>query len=173
MAKEDKEKNNEKPIVIKEESESISTLVAFWTFGFLVAYTFTIMISAAEDLLTGTRIQTSTVLIANRGPSTFISMIAPYFMKRIPYAVRMGFVFTLSVGGYLVAALAHQVGWKLAGVALASLGNGVASISAIALASFFHIKALSSYSTGTGFGFIGAPTYYTGNYVHICMRVGA
>lgn len=157
--------NDHLPLIQKDKEENkecTSTLLSFCVLGFLVTSAFVVMLSAAQDILTGTSIPTSIVLIANRGPSSLTSLVAPYFMKRIPYSVRYILVFTATAGGFLITGLVHHVGWKLAGVAIASFGNGVASISSIALASFFHVKALSMYSSGTGIGFIAAPFYYTG-----------
>jgi len=52
------------PLIAKKDpqdhEEKFSTILAFFTFGFLVTSTFTMMLSAAQDLLAGTSIQTAT-----------------------------------------------------------------------------------------------------------------
>lgn len=152
--------DNKKPE--SNEKEQVSTLLAFFVFGALIYAMYSLMIAGAQDILAGTYIQTSMVLVANIGPYVVVTFVAPYFMKNIPYFVRICFVFLTGAVGFIVVVCSKEVEWKLIGIGLASLGYGVGEVSFLALTSYFHSSVLSAYSVGTGVGFIAAPLYYTG-----------
>ena len=146
----------------QQQRERFRTVTAFFIFGTLIYATYSLVISGAQDILAGTLIQTSMVLVADIGPYFFVTLIAPYFMQKIPYFVRITTVFLSGIGGFLMLAFAEQVHWKLIGVGIASFGYGVGEVTFLALTSFYHEVTLSAYSAGTGAGFVIAPLYYTG-----------
>ena len=146
----------------KREPERLRTKIAFFTFGCLIYATYSLIISGAQDILAGTLIQTSLVLVANIGPYFLVTLIAPYFMQRIPYFARIVSVFVTETLGFLLLVCSKRVHWKLVGVGLASVGYGIGEVSILALTSFYHEVTVSAYSAGTGAGFVAAPLYYTG-----------
>lgn len=148
----------------EKERERLRTVAAFFVFGALIYATYSLVIAGAQDILAGTFIQTSMVLVADIGPYFVVTLIAPYFMQKIPYFVRIATVFLTGIGGFLMLAFAKQVHWKLMGVGIASFGYGVGEVTFLALTSFYHEVTVSAYSAGTGAGFIIAPLYYTGMY---------
>ncbi|XP_031559248.1 protein BTN1-like [Actinia tenebrosa] len=158
--------DNKKP---ESNRERPSTLVAFFVFGALIYAMYSLIIAGAQDILAGTYIQTSMVLVANIGPYVVVTFVAPYFMKNIPYFVRICFVFLTGAVGFIVIVCSKEVEWKLIGIGLASLGYGVGEVSFLALTSYFHSSALSAYSVGTGVGFVAAPLYYTAMTTWLCI----
>ena len=138
------------------------TVMAFLIFGTFVNATFSLVITSAQDILAGTFIQTSTVLIANVGPYFLVCLIAPSFMQKIPYFARIVALFLAFLCGSLMFALAKQVHWKLIGVGLVSFVTGVCETTFLALTSFYHEVSFTAFSAGTGAGFVIAPFYYTG-----------
>lgn len=145
-----------------KEKEHITTLLAFFVFGALIYAMYSLILAGAQDILAGTYIQTSMVLVANIGPYVAVTLIAPFFMKKVPYFIRICFVFLTGAVGFIVVVCSKEVEWKLIGIGVASLGYGVGEVSFLALTSYFHSSALSAYSAGTGIGFVIAPLYYTG-----------
>ena len=152
----------------EKERERLRTVTAFFVFGALIYATYSLVIAGAQDILAGTFIQTSMVLVADIGPYFAVTLIAPYFMQKIPYFVRIATVFLTGIVGFFMLAFAEQVHWKLIGVGIASFGYGVGEVTFLALTSFYHEVTVSAYSAGTGAGFIIAPLYYTGMFVFIC-----
>lgn len=146
----------------EQERERMRTVTAFFIFGTLIYATYSLVIAGAQDILAGTYIQTSMVLVADIGPYFAVTLIAPYFMQKVPYFVRIATVFLSGIGGFLMLAFSKQVHWKLIGVGIASFGYGVGEVTFLALTSFYHEITLSAYSAGTGAGFVIAPLYYTG-----------
>ena len=147
-----------------QQKESFHTVIAFFVFGTLIYATYSLIIAAAQDILAGTFIQTSMVLIADIGPYFFVTLIAPYFIQKISYFTRISTVFMSGIIGFLMLAFTEQVYWKLIGVGITSFGYGVGEVTFLALTSFYHQTTLCAYSAGTGTGFLIAPLYYTGRY---------
>ena len=63
--------------------EQIKTLLAFFVFGALIYAMYSLMIAGAQDILAGTYIQTSMVLVANIGPYVFVTLVAPSLSAKL------------------------------------------------------------------------------------------
>lgn len=113
------------------------------------------------------------VLVTDIGPYFAVTLIAPYFIQKVPYFVRIATVFLSEIGGFLTLSFAKQVHWKLIGVGIASFGFGVGEVTFLALTSFYHEITLSAYSAGTGAGLVIAPLYYTAMTTWACVSPNA
>lgn len=142
--------------------EKPGTICAFFVFGFLIYATYSLIISGAQDILAGTFVPTSAVLVANVGPYFIITVVAPYFIQKIAYFPRILAIFFLMVTGLTMVVSAKRVGVRLLGISLSSFGFGLGELSFIAMTSFYHGTAVSAFSAGTGTGISMAPLYYTG-----------
>lgn len=151
-AKEENDRAKEKPV----------TILAFYIFGFLIYAIYSLIISGAQDILAGTFVPTSAVLVANVGPYFVITVVAPYFIQKIAYFPRLLAICFLEATGLIMVATANRVGVRLFGVSLSSFGFGLGELSFIAMTSFYHDTAVSAFSAGTGTGISLAPLYYTG-----------
>lgn len=151
-AKQENHQGKEKPV----------TILAFYIFGFLIYAIYSLIISGAQDILAGTFVPTSAVLVANVGPYFVITVVAPYFIQKVAYFPRVLAIFFLEATGLIMVATAKRVGVRLLGVSLSSFGFGLGELSFIAMTSFYHDTAVSAFSAGTGTGISLAPLYYTG-----------
>ena len=138
-------------------------------FSFLITGTLNmlllfVLLSAAQDVLAGTTIQTSALLVAGVVPYSVIILLAPYFIKRIPYVVRFVIVFVGVVVAYFVLGLTSAIKWKVLAVVISGLTIGLSDLSIVGLTAYFIPSVLAAYSSGTGGGMLLAPVYYTGMY---------
>lgn len=138
------------------------TILAFFMFGFLIYATYSLIISGAQDILQGTLVPTSAVLVANIGPYFTVTLIAPYFIQKIPYFPRVLAVFLLETSGLIMVVVGRHVTTKLVGIGFSSTGFGLGELSFIAMTSFYDESAVKAFSAGTGAGISLAPLYYTG-----------
>ncbi|KAL2196990.1 CLN3 protein-domain-containing protein [Corynascus similis CBS 632.67] len=143
----------------------VSVVVAFWLFGLINNILYVLVLSAAQDLV-GAAVPKGVVLLADVLPSFATKLVAPYFIHRVPYAVRICTFVTLSCAGMLVVAAApadegpSAVGWKLFGVVLASLSSGGGELSFLGLTHYYGHASLAAWGSGTGgAGLIGAALY--------------
>jgi battenin len=106
------------------------------------------------------------VLLADVMPSFLTKLVAPYFIHRVPYPVRIAVFVGLSCAGMLTVAFAPAggeaaaVGVKLFGVVLASLSSGGGELSFLGLTHYYGHVSLAAWGSGTGgAGLIGAGLY--------------
>ncbi|KAJ8059815.1 hypothetical protein OCU04_011446 [Sclerotinia nivalis] len=147
-----------------------SVLIAFWLFGLINNVLYVIILSAALDLV-GPTIPKSVVLLADVMPSFVTKLIAPYFIHKIPYWIRILIFCGLSSGGMLLIALTptdKSVSTKLFGVILASLSSGGGELSFLGLTHYYGHFSLAAWGSGTG----GAGLAGAGLYVLLTTIIG-
>ncbi|KAJ7365801.1 battenin CLN3 protein [Desmophyllum pertusum] len=153
----------------KNDNERVITVVAFFSFGFILYSVASLLIAAAEDILRGSDIPTSAVLSCIIGPYVLITLVSPYFAQNIPYLPRVIVVFILYEVGLFSLVYVTRVEAKLLSVCLMSFAFGVGEMSSIAMTSFFNQVVVGVFSAGTGVGFITAPLYYTAMTTWFCV----
>ncbi|KAJ6440680.1 glucan 1,3-beta-glucosidase [Purpureocillium lavendulum] len=141
--------------------QDTKVLVAFWLLGLINNVLYVIILSAAQDLV-GT-LPKGIVLLADVVPSFFVKLIAPYFIHRVPYRVRVLVFIALSAAGMLMVALtppSRSVALKMVGVVLASLSSGGGELSFLGLSHYYGHVSLVGWGSGTGAaGLVGAGLY--------------
>lgn len=122
---------------------------------------YVIILSAAQDLVGN--LPKGIVLLADVLPSFFTKLVAPYFIHRVPYALRVLIFAGLSAAGMLLVALTpatQTVAVKLLGVILASLSSGGGELSFLGLTHYYGHMSLAAWGSGTGgAGLAGAGLY--------------
>ncbi|KAK4141708.1 CLN3 protein-domain-containing protein [Dichotomopilus funicola] len=141
----------------------VRVVVAFWLFGLINNILYVLLLSAAQDLV-GPSVPKSAVLLADVLPSFFTKLVAPYFIHRVPYSLRILVFVALSCAGMLVVAAAASGGTsvavKLFGIVLASLSSGGGELSFLGLTHYYGHASLAAWGSGTGgAGLIGAGLY--------------
>ncbi|EFX06196.1 golgi integral membrane protein [Grosmannia clavigera kw1407] len=140
---------------------NISVAVSFWLFGLINNVLYVVILSAAQDLVGN--LPKGVVLLADVIPSFATKLIAPYFIHRVPYAVRVPIFVALSTAGMLLIATTPpeaSVAVKLIGVGLASLSSGGGELSFLGLTHYYGHLSLAAWGSGTGAaGLVGAGLY--------------
>ncbi|KAH0489882.1 hypothetical protein TgHK011_001374 [Trichoderma gracile] len=140
---------------------NMRVVVAFWLLGLINNVLYVIILSAAQDLVGS--LPKGVVLLADVVPSFFTKLIAPYFIHRIPYPIRVLIFIALSAGGMLMIALtppSRSVPVKMVGVILASLSSGGGELSFLGLSHYYGHVSLAGWGSGTGAaGLVGAGLY--------------
>ncbi|KAK6732859.1 hypothetical protein RB195_016934 [Necator americanus] len=160
-------------------------LLSFWIFGLCNNFAYSVMLSAAQDILNKhkgedpiednvtdascvveitTRICTPTstgiVLLCNIIPSLCVKMLCPFVMHRIPYWVRHTVVCVAQASSLLITAFADSVPVALGGVCLASFSSGLGETTYLGLAGHYSKHTIATWSSGTGMaGVVGAFSY--------------
>ncbi|KAG4029326.1 hypothetical protein MFRU_016g00800 [Monilinia fructicola] len=145
-------------------------LIAFWLFGLINNVLYVIILSAALDLV-GPSIPKSVVLLADVLPSFVTKLVAPYFIHKVPYWIRILIFCGLSSGGMLLIAVTpadKSVSTKLFGVVLASLSSGGGELSFLGLTHYYGHFSLAAWGSGTG----GAGLAGAGLYVLLTTIIG-
>ncbi|KAI1313006.1 battenin CLN3 protein [Mortierella claussenii] len=136
-------------------------------FKFINNLIYVVILSAAVDLV-GAEVPKGSeeghrpevvgiVLLADITPSLLIKMIAPYFIHKVPYPIRVTFCASLSFSAVVIIALADTIQVRLLGVMMASLSSGLGELTFLMLSSFYRLQMVSAWSSGTGgAGLLGA-----------------
>lgn len=144
------------------QSVDVSVFVAFWLFGLINNVLYVVILSAAQDLV-GSGVPKGLVLLADVLPSFVTKLIAPYFIDRVPYAIRIPLFAFISSAGMLMLALTPpdtSVASKMVGVMLASLSSGGGELSFLGLTHYYGHMSLAAWGSGTGAaGLLGAGLY--------------
>ncbi|KAI2602481.1 Batten's disease protein Cln3 [Hypoxylon sp. NC1633] len=139
-----------------------SVLVAFWLFGLINNVLYVIILSAAQDLV-GSDVPKGLVLLADVLPSFLTKLVAPYFIHKVPYWLRIVVFVTGSSFGMFMIALTppdESIGVKMTGVIFASLTSGAGELSFLGLTHYYGHMSLAAWGSGTGAaGLVGAGLY--------------
>lgn len=123
---------------------------------------YVIILSAAQDLV-GSSVPKGVVLLADVLPSFLTKLVAPYFIHRVPYSIRVLVFIALSGSGMSILALtppSKSVPVKMVGVVLASLSSGGGELSFLGLTHYYGPMSLAGWGSGTGAaGLVGAGLY--------------
>lgn len=131
----------------------------FWIFGILNNVLYVVILSAAVDLA-GPDTPKAVILLADILPAFFLKVVAPLFIHKISYRIRIVLLVGLSVLGMLLIAFIESFTIKLCGVLLASTSSGLGEISFLALTHFYEHNSLAGFSSGTGAaGLVGSFVY--------------
>ncbi|KAL9972491.1 hypothetical protein ACROYT_G018803 [Oculina patagonica] len=116
--------------------------------------------SNSSDGLECNPLSTGTVLLADILPTLIIKVTAPFYMKRIPYSIRMALCVLFAFASFFIVALSHVLWLSLLGVVFASISSGFGEITLLSYSAHFDKDVVSTWSSGTGgAGVFGALSY--------------
>ena len=147
------------------KTETFSTRLAFAAFGFVIYTTYFVLLSAAQDALSGTFIPTSVIIIIMSVLYLWVALFLPYVVEKIPQSVHMFIVVLLMIVGMVLFATAYIVDLlfvRLAGVLVATLGQALAEVGNVSFSALYGDEAMAWFSFGTGLGTFAGPLYFTG-----------
>ena len=140
----------------------IKAVVCFFIFGLLSMVTKQMILTATQDILTGSHIASSTVILAASLAVILVKVSCPWFCQNCSYLIRTATVVLLSMGGLLIIIIASDVHWRLVGVAVACSAGALGEITFLALTPFYGGIAASAVAAGIGMSSLLGPYFYTG-----------
>lgn len=150
------------------KSLDTKTFISFWLFGIINNALYVVILSAASDLV-GPSVPKALVLLFDVLPSFMVKITAPFYLKFVPYNVRILLCVALSFFGMVILSLASGPGggggggdpssgssgaglaYKMFGITLASLSTGLGEVTFLSLTHFYKTISLNAWSSGTGF----------------------
>lgn len=140
--------------------EPAINVVCFIIIGWINNFGYSVMLSAAKDLMAG-QAPTSTVLLCDILPCFFVKLVFPFFLEKINYHIKVCSVTVLAILGFLLASFADEsIAAALIGVVLHSFSNGLGEITFLAYSARFSTSCVSAWSCGTGLAGITAAGIY-------------
>ena len=158
------ENTEDKRPVAKEKARNI---ICFFALGVLSLIYDEIWVTAAEDVLSGSKIATTNVIIAIALPLLAVKISAPWFIQKCSYLYKSGIVVFLLVAGLIVIVSAESVRLRLFGISIIESGVSFSEITFLALTAAYEDVTVSAFVAGIGVASLLGPLYYTGNYYSI------
>ncbi|XP_031550597.1 protein BTN1-like [Actinia tenebrosa] len=151
--------DDEKP---DKETTSALNIVCFLVFGTLSFFNQEMLLTAAEDILSGNKVPTAAVLVTFVTPLMAVKIFFPWFIQKIPYWFKILVIMLFMMSGILIIAYADDIRLKMFGIALNAMATGASELVLLSLTAFYPQICISSYVAGTGISSLVAPLYYTG-----------
>ena len=142
--------------------EKTKNILCFFFLGVLSLIYDRICLTAAEDIISGSSIGTTSVIIAIALPALLVKLFAPWFQQICSYFCKSCIVVCLLFSGLLVVVGVEKVQWRLFGVAVIECGVSFGEISFLALTAFYQGTAVSAFVAGIGIASLLGPLYYSG-----------
>ena len=145
-----------------EPEEKLINSAAFCVYGFIVGGVGLVYLTAAQDLLSGTSMPSSVLLMSSESPYLLTSALLPYFAERLPQLVVNMAIFLIYTTSLLLMALPTQIELKVLGAACVGVGYAIGSVLFTGQTARYSDVTVRAYSAGSGIGFILSNLYYTG-----------
>jgi battenin len=152
----------------------------FWLLGLCTNFAYVVMLSAAADILATDKhngtdsnttinrydcnlVSTGAVLLANILPGIIVKLIAPFFVHKVRYSIRVCITAFMSALSFLIVALTPFQWLAFVGISFASMSASFGEITFLSLSTTFeNIQTISGWSSGTGMAGLGGALSYAG-----------
>lgn len=135
--------------------------LCFFIFGTLGFFNQELLYTASEDILSGRKLPTATILVSFVTPLMITKIVAPWFIQKIPYLAKVFYIALCMTLGLALVVFVEDIRVKLVGIALNAMATGASEVVFLALTSFYPQICISSFVAGTGTASLISPLYYT------------
>ena len=156
----------DKSTVNKEKAKNI---ICFFVLGIVSLLYTELTLEAAEDVLSGSRIATTNVIIAIALPILAVKSSAPWFLQKCSYLFKSCVVVCLLLAGLIVLVCVEKVHWRLLGISIIDAGVSFSEITFLALTASYQEVTVSAFVAGIGVSSLLGPLYYTGEFFHCTL----
>lgn len=136
--------------------------LCFYVFGTLSFFNQEMLFTASEDILSGRKLPTATILVCFVTPLMITKILAPWFIQKIPYLVKACYVALCMTLGLVLIVFVEDLRIKLVGIALNAMATGASEVVFLGLTSYYPQVCISAFVAGTGMASLISPLYYTG-----------
>ena len=148
-----------------ENKEKGRNIACFFFFGILSLIYDEICLIAAEDILAGSKIATTTVILSIAIPVLIVKIAVPWFFQRVSYLKKIALVVAFLLGGLGILVYSPRIPGRLEGVGIVESGVATSEITFLSLTAFYEHITVSAFVAGVGVSSFVGPLYYTSKYV--------
>lgn len=119
---------------------------------------------AIEDILAGSLLSTTVLIISFSVPDIISKIFSPYLVSRISFQWSFALLTALFVGSLIIIVLGKDIEIRIIGVSIHGLANGFAVITCVRMIAYYnpaHVLA-NAYQNGTNASVFVASLAYTG-----------
>jgi hypothetical protein len=144
------------------------TTLCFFSLGLWLAFpTLVILWLATEDILAGTLLSTTVVVVSFSVSDVASKVLSPLVVSRIAFYLSIILTAMIFVGSIFLIVFVDNVNFRIVGVSLVGFANGLAVITCMRMLAYYDKAGLlaSAYVNGTNASKVIASIGYTGKYV--------
>ena len=149
--------------------------IALCVFGYSIAYSVprVIITIAIEDIVAGTLIQTSVLLILFTSAGTLAKICSPFLIRKISFLLSIVVVSVVWLISYMLVVAFDSVILRLVGVFSYGIGNGLANVLILLLLGYYQEidKNTSAHKLGLAVSNLLGALLYIGKYISIEIMV--
>ena len=143
-------------------SEKTSNIACFFFLGVLSLIYDETSLAAAQDVLAGSKIATTAVILAIALPVLAVKTSAPWFLQNCSYLTKACISALLLLTGLVVLVSVHPFHLRLFGISIIESGVSFSEITFLAMTAFYQDTTVSAFVAGIGVASLVGPLYYTG-----------
>jgi hypothetical protein len=121
-----------------------------------------ITLISAQDVLAGSSLATTTVVISIALSILFMKLTVPWVMQSVSYLAKIVIIVLFLVCGLLTLVCSSQIPWRLVGVSIIEAGVSTSEITLMSLTAYYDPITVSAFVAGIGMSSVFGPFYYTG-----------
>ena len=151
--------------VRKDEGEKLINVAAFFIYGAVSTGIDFLVLTATEDILSGSSVPSTTIVLATNLPCAICVLTLPYFAGRISQLAASASIFSLFTTGLLLVALPAQLELRLTGAACIGVGTAMSDTIFLGFTARYADTTVHAYVSGAGLAGIIANVFYTGKFI--------
>ena len=148
-----------------ENKEKGRNIACFFFFGVLSLIYDEICLIVAEDILAGSTIATTTVILSIAVPVLVVKLTLPWFLQSVSYWKKISLVILFFIGGLITLVFSLRIPGRLMGVSIVESGVAASEITLLSLTAFYEHITVSAFVAEVGVSSFVGPLYYTSKYV--------
>ncbi|KAK3735668.1 hypothetical protein QZH41_002560 [Actinostola sp. cb2023] len=136
------------------------TVIVFFFFGLLSMVYDEIALISAQDILSGSNIATTTVVLSIATSVLTMKLSVPWVMQSVPYLVKVVVIVALLLSGLLTLVCSCEIVYRLLGISIMEAGVSISEITFMSMTAFYDPVTASALVAGIGMSSLVGPLYY-------------
>lgn len=138
------------------------TVIIFFFFGLLAMLYDEMALISAQDVLAGSDIATTTVVLSIASSVLAMKLTVPWVMQSMSYLVKIFVIIAFLLSGLLALICAYEIQFRLLGISIMEAGVSTSEITFMSMTAFYDPITASALVAGIGMSSLVGPFYYTG-----------
>lgn len=156
-------------VVTEKRDGQPRTVIIFFFFGLLAMIYDEIALISAQDVLAGSDIATTTVVISIATSVLAMKLTVPWVMQSVPYLFKITIIISLLLSGLLTLVCSREIQFRLLGISIMEAGVSTSEITLMSMTAFYDPITASALVAGIGMSSLVGPFYYTGKNDVVCV----
>lgn len=147
------------------------TVIVFFFFGLLAMIYDEMAIISAQDVLAGSNIATTTVVLSIASSVLVMKLTVPWIMQSVPYLCKIVIIMLFLLSGLITLVSSSEILYRLFGISVMEAGVSTSEITFMSMTAFYDPVTASAFVAGIGMASLVGPFYYTGQLITLFLFI--